>query len=468
MHLDGRMISFWLAAPKGKTLMAAILLIGLVALVDAHTNPSLAVLYILPMVLGALVMGPRGTLTLALVCAIVQSPFDHAPDQIEKVFHLCFAALSYAMSGLLISSLVRNRRLVAGHLAALQKEQQRREDAEEHLRELVASSPAAILTLNANGTVLTANHAADMLFAIPDRETILGRDIADYLPILFDAARTEGPGQGFRTSAQCQGYRQDGEMFFAQTWFSSYPGPSGQRVAAIIVDSSDEIRDREQQNLRHLQTSNRLTAAAVSHELRNLCGAISLLCTHFSDRPDLRLDEDFQALLNMVEGLKTITSFNLHANVAETIEATSLRKVLDHLRIIIESEWNDINGKVVWEFPDEWPRILADSHGLLQAFLNLAHNSHRAVLNQPIRELKISVQTGQDRVAIHFSDTGPGVAAPDRLFQPLQRGADGSGLGLYVSRAVVRSYGGELRFEPEAPGSCFVVELQTFPEAKPL
>jgi len=461
------MISFWLAAPKGKTLIAAILLIGLVALVDAHTNPSLAVLYILPMMLGALVMGPRGTLVLALVCGIVQSPFDHAPDQTEKVFHLCFAALSYAMSGLLITSLVRNRRVVAGHLATLQKEQQRREDAEEHLRALVSSSPAAILTLNANGTVLAANHATEALFGIPDSETILGRDIADYLPILFDAARTQGPGHGFRTSAQCQGYRQDGEMFFAQTWFSSYSGPSGQRVAAIIVDSSDDVRDREQQSLRHLQKSNRLTAAAVSHELRNLCGAISLLCTHFSERPDLHLDEDFQALFGMVEGLKTITSFNLHANVAETTETTSLRKVLDHLRIVIESEWNEIDGRVVWDLPAELPMILADSHGLLQAFLNLAHNSHRAVLDRPVRELKIIVQVRQDRVAIYFRDTGPGIATPDQLFQPLQRGADGSGLGLYVSRAVVRSYGGELRFEPQAPGSCFVVELQTFPETRP-
>jgi len=461
------MISFWLAAPKGKTLMATVLLIGLVALLDAHTAPSLAVLYILPMMLGALVLGPRGTVVLALACGIVQSPFDHAPDNTEKMLHLCFAALSYATSGLLITSLVRNRRVVAGHLATLQREQQRREDAEEHLRALVASSPAAILTLNANGTVLAANHAADILFAIPDRETILGRDIVDYLPILFDAARREGPGQGFRTSAQCQGYRQDGEMFFAQTWFSSYSGPGGQRVAAIIVDSSDEMRDREQQNLRHLQKSNRLTAAAVSHELRNLCGAISLLCTHFRDRPDLHLDEDFEALFAMVEGLKTITSFNLHANVAETIETTSLRKVLDHLRIVIESEWNEIDGRVVWDLPAELPMILADSHGLLQAFLNLAHNSHRAVLDRPVRELKISVHVRQDRVATYFSDTGPGVAAPEQLFQPLQRGADGSGLGLYVSRAVVRSYGGELRFEPQAPGSCFVVELQTFPEGRP-
>ena len=61
---------------------------------------------------------------------------------------------------------------------------------------------------------------------------------------------------------------------------------------------------------------------------------------------------------------------------------------------------------------------------------------------------------------IRFQDTGPGIAAPERLFEAFQPGADGSGLGLYVSRAVVRGYGGDLRFEPAESGSCFVVEVQ--------
>jgi signal transduction histidine kinase len=60
---------------------------------------------------------------------------------------------------------------------------------------------------------------------------------------------------------------------------------------------------------------------------------------------------------------------------------------------------------------------------------------------------------------VRFQDTGPGITEPARLFAPFQPGADGSGLGLYVSRAVVRSYGGELRFEPQDSGACFRVEI---------
>jgi signal transduction histidine kinase len=74
--------------------------------------------------------------------------------------------------------------------------------------------------------------------------------------------------------------------------------------------------------------------------------------------------------------------------------------------------------------------------------------------------LNIIVTVKDGWASIRFEDSGPGISNPERLFQPFQQGADGSGLGLYVSRAVVRSYGGELRFEPRAQGSCFVLELQ--------
>ena len=139
---------------------------------------------------------------------------------------------------------------------------------------LVESSPAAILTLDHRGVVLAANNAANTLFMIPDGQTLQGRSIASYLPLLSDALGVESSVEGFRTAAKCQGCRETGEIFLADTWFSSYRAPEGMRLAAIVVDSSEEMRDREEQNLRLLRRSNRIAAAAVSHEVRNLCGAL--------------------------------------------------------------------------------------------------------------------------------------------------------------------------------------------------
>ena len=46
------------------------------------------------------------------------------------------------------------------------------------------------------------------------------------------------------------------------------------------------------------------------------------------------------------------------------------------------------------------------------------------------------------------------------LFQPFQAARTEPGWDYLSSRAVVRSYGGDLRFEPNLGRSCFVVKLQ--------
>jgi len=455
------MIAFCLRAGKAKILAATACLVAAIAVLDWSVGPtvSLGVLYILPMMLGAIVLQPWETALLSILCAYLRSRFDVPSSQTEVYLRFAFASSGYFASGLFVTALVRNRQLVAEHLSRIQREQELRREAEEQLRVLVASSPAAILTLDGKGVVLAANHAANALLAIPETETLQGRAIENYLPVLADALRMAIPAAGYRTAAQCQGRREDGEIFLAHTWFSSYASAEGTRLAAIVVDTSEEMRAREEQSLQQLQTSNRITAAAVSHELRNLCSAISVLCLHLQEQHALAQDQDFQGLATLVKGMSKITSLELYSRAHEGVERVSLQSVLDHLRIVIESDWKEIGGGVRWHLPPAIPPVLADSSGLLQAFLNLARNSHRAVQEAERRELDITVAPKEDRVLVRFSDSGPGIAAPERLFEAFQHGADGTGLGLYVSRAVVRSYGGELRYEPAAVPACFVVEL---------
>jgi C4-dicarboxylate-specific signal transduction histidine kinase len=96
---------------------------------------------------------------------------------------------------------------------------------------------------------------------------------------------------------------------------------------------------------------------------------------------------------------------------------------------------------------------------LQQVFLNLARNSQRAMESTEKKQLTISSDLESNSVVIRFADTGTGISSPYELFKPFQRGANAAGLGLYVSRAILRSSGGDLRFEPRKEGCCFAVSL---------
>ena len=437
------MVESFLRARKEKVWAATAATIVPIGLADwaIGNRASLGVLYILPMMLAATVAQPVETLGLAILCSFLRSLFDLPSPPLEVVLRFIFAVLAYAGSGLFVSALIRNRQL------------------ERQLTMLVESSPAAILTTDAAGCVLACNQAANLLLMLSGKESLLGRSIGRYIPLLADALKLDGKADGLRTAAQCQGRRENGEVFLAHTWFSSYVAPEGRRLAAIVVDSSEELRDREEEGLRQLLRGNRIAAAAVSHEVRNLCSAISLICSELRTKDHVIADEDLQGLATLVMGLEKIASSELYEFTHEALERVVLREVLDDLRIVIEPDWREIGGQVIWSLPPQLPVVLGERSGLLQAFLNIAQNSHRAVEQCGVRELRIVVSVDGQLANVRFQDTGPGIAEPDRLFEPFQSGADGSGLGLYVSRAVVRSYGGDLVFEPQAAGACFRVDV---------
>ena len=167
------------------------LAVAWIAIIDwsVGNTVSLGVLYILPMMLAAVVLSPWETAILALLCAFLRSRFDVPSSRTEVYLRFAFASASYFASALFVTALVRNRRLVAEHLSRIENEQKLRREAEEQLRVLVASSPAAILTLDEKGVVLAANHAAGALLAIPDGDALEGRLIDGYLPVLADALR---------------------------------------------------------------------------------------------------------------------------------------------------------------------------------------------------------------------------------------------------------------------------------------
>jgi len=116
----------------------------------------------------------------------------------------------------------------------------------------------------------------------------------------------------------------------------------------------------------------------------------------------------------------------------------------------IESEWNVEAGL---------PLVWASRASLMQVFLNIVANSVRALSTKATRSLSFTARCHGEQVIVEVMDSGGGVAHPEILFRPFQAGAEATGLGLYLSRAFMRSFGGELRYKAIDGGACFIVEL---------
>jgi two-component system, LuxR family, sensor kinase FixL len=449
-----------LLMPRNRMLIAVASLIGFLVLLEwmIQIEYSLGVLYIIPMMLGGLVLSRSQTVALAIFCAFARGLFTNLPTQLDYWLRFLMAMLAYASAALLVLEIRRNRQMYIVHLAQLEEQESLRREAEDQLRVLAESSPAAIMTLDENGQVLAANRATVEMLNLESSAEFLGQSIQPYLPLLADALRFDSGERNFRTAVQCWGKRKDGTAFLAQTWFSTYLVGSRKHLAAIAVDTSDEMRDREEQHLQQLARNNRVFAGAVSHEIRNLCAAVNVVCSNLSRKEGMLANADFQSLQTLVQGLSKLASFELKNRTAST-PTVRVEELLDRFQIVAATSWEESGGTVTLSVPQGIQPVSGDMHELLQVLLNLSQNSLRATANSMEKQLSVSVEYVAPMVRIQIRDSGPGVSDPTSLFQAFQSGSNSTGLGLYVSRALVRNFGGELSYLSNTPGACFLLEL---------
>jgi C4-dicarboxylate-specific signal transduction histidine kinase len=262
-----------------------------------------------------------------------------------------------------------------------------------------------------------------------------------------------------RTNVECKAQRRNGEVFLAHVWLSTYHTSQGPGLAAVVWDASENLRDREGSGFDSMMATSRVLIGAISHEIRNLASAAANAHARLAEDCPVQGNDQYQVLGTLIQGLEKIASTGLRAASNREAVVADLGTVLDEARIIIEPGMREAGISLVWDVVGALPLVQADHHSLLQVFVNLARNSVQALEGRPVREVRISVAVESDLVAIHFRDSGPGVAKPDELFRPFQAGAHSVGLGLYISRAILHAHGGGLRYDPDGPGSCFTVEL---------
>jgi signal transduction histidine kinase len=131
----------------------------------------------------------------------------------------------------------------------------------------------------------------------------------------------------------------------------------------------------------------------------------------------------------------------------------------------VQQRAEELGATIRWSPPADLPPLVFDPEGIARAVLNVVTNALDAVEGRP--DPSISIDAGLDSaglVRIVVGDNGAGMPPEtlERIFQVFvsTKGARGTGLGLAVSRKILREHGGDIRATSrEGAGSTFTLEF---------
>jgi len=109
------------------------------------------------------------------------------------------------------------------------------------------------------------------------------------------------------------------------------------------------------------------------------------------------------------------------------------------------------------------PRIWGNPNQLMQCCLEIIGNSMDAQQQTAAGALWVNAKYEDNNVVLTFSDSGPGIREPERVFDPFYTTkpvGKGTGLGLSATYGVVQDHGGQIgcHNRPEG-GAVFILRL---------
>lgn len=131
------------------------------------------------------------------------------------------------------------------------------------------------------------------------------------------------------------------------------------------------------------------------------------------------------------------------------------------------------NIRLVNQFSEGLPQVVADYGQVQQVIYNLLDNAHYALAEHGGGEIRVRTWAEGSTVRIEVADDGPGVppALRDTIFEPFvttkPRG-EGTGLGLSICRRIIEDHGGTISLERDGKrGACFSIALPASRAAEP-
>ncbi len=190
--------------------------------------------------------------------------------------------------------------------------------------------------------------------------------------------------------------------------------------------------------------------AGAAREIREPLSAIALCSDELHKGASLNQQQD--GLVRKISAQATRTR-DLVSDLLSFAQQTPGEKVILDLGPILYRSTHMIAGpqrdaKVRIEVSlKELPRIQGNAQQLLQAFMEIIENAKEALEEKGGGTLQISAKSNAQEVVVHFSDDGPGIKEPQRVFDPFYTTkpiGKGTGLGLSVVYGIIQDHGGQI------------------------
>jgi len=157
---------------------------------------------------------------------------------------------------------------------------------------------------------------------------------------------------------------------------------------------------------------------------------------------------------------------------SEPVMQVDICAVIDQALELSEARLKTGGVTVAWRHPGHPIPVQGGEVRLGQVLVNLISNAADAMADSPERRITLNV-TDSDPVIVEVADTGPGIAEPEKIFDPFYStkevgASEGMGLGLSISYGLVQSFGGRIRGRnADGGGAVFRIELERWSDAQP-
>lgn len=357
---------------------------------------------------------------------------------------------------------------------------------------IVDHALAAIMSTDAHGRIVEFNPAAEAMFG-RRRADVLGQSVMETIvpprhraghEAAIRALREGGALDTLGRRTEMTAMHASGREFPVEVviWRTALGGQA--HFTASLTDLSERRAAAEQieRQREALRQSEKLSAmgsllAGVAHELNNplaiVMGRASLLEEKCEGTPELQ--GDARRIREAAERCGRIVRTFLNMARAKPAERRNVqlndlaRAAADMLAYTFRSHGIELQLELAADLPE----VSADADQIGQVVLNLLVNAQQALASAPAegaRRVKLSTgiearrSNREPRVWLRVADSGPGVppALHEKIFEPFfttKPEGIGTGLGLAVSRSLVREHGGQLGLEISASGAVFRMSL---------